>query len=487
MVKDLFFDDAFKKWLVKEEKAFFLGKRQYLHLDPRVPFNLKWKRNFHSIFKNSQKTIGNYQFYPFIKADICTPRYKRTNGIDENGKPKRTIENKVRPIAYAAHLDSYIYSWYSTLLTELYQPLTKKLGIYKNVLAYLENKGSNIDFSKEVFDFIANKGECVALAFDISSFFDGLDHEILYSNWARVLNESRLPLDHFKVFKSLTDYTFVNKEFLDIRFKKHIAESKKNSKRLARYCSAEEFRDKIKARGHLYKNPFRNQIRKSKRFGKVCGIPQGSPISACLSNIYLIDFDISLKKRVEELGGLYRRYCDDIIVICSHSNASELRDFVMKEILNSELEINDKKTEVTIFKYCSNGLRGFEDCSDPRFKNLQYLGFEFNGQNVYIRSSSMSRYYRRLTGRIRENLKAAYGKNSIGHKVFKKKLYNRYSDKGERNFISYATNASEVMRSSTIRNQYKDSKRKINLIFKKKKEKFEEKLSRKNKLIKKML
>ena len=49
---------------------------------------------------------------------------------------------------------------------------------------------------------------------------------------------------------------------------------------------------------------------------------------------------------------------------------------------------------------------------------MQYLGFEFNGENAYIRSSSLSRYYRRMTARIRENLKAAYGNNSIGSKIY---------------------------------------------------------------------
>ena len=87
----------------------------------------------------------------------------------------------------------------------------------------------------------------------------------------------------------------------------------------------------------------------------------------------------------------------------------------------------------------------------------------------------MSRYFRRLTARIRENLKAAYGKNAIGDTVFRKKLNNRYTEKGDRNFISYAERAAEHMKSQTIGKQYKNSIKKVKTQFEKKKKEFEAK------------
>ena len=45
------------------------------------------------------------------------------------------------------------------------------------------------------------------------------------------------------------------------------------------------------------------------------GIPQGSPISALLSNIYMLNFDIEMKDYVATLGGEYFRYCDDMLFI----------------------------------------------------------------------------------------------------------------------------------------------------------------------------
>ena len=123
-----------------------------------------------------------------------------------------------------------------------------------------------------------------------------------------------------------------------------------------------------------------------------------------------------------------------------------------------EIEVQDKKTEVVLFKKDNKGIfRGFNlkkieksrggldeiiRSDDVKFhKNIQYLGFEFNGSNVYIRSSSMSRYYRRMSKKIDVTVKRAYGNNSKANKIFKKKLYRKYTHLGKRNFITYARNA----------------------------------------------
>jgi RNA-directed DNA polymerase len=486
MTKDLFFETAFPKWVEKERKVFSSGKRRYLHFDAKIPFNKKWQDRFESLLRNSLHSIGHHQFFPFIKADIKTPRYKKTNTLDEYGKPIRVIDIKERPIAYASHFDAFIYSWYSTYLTELYESHILSLGIYENVIAYLEKNASNIEFAKDVVDLIKSKGECIAMAFDISSFFDGLDHEILYNKWCKVLGKTRLPRDHFKVFNSLTNYSFVLKADLDGIFSSRLKQVSKKKTRINKYCTPQEFREKVRAEGKLFSNPFQNNLKESLRFGQRCGIPQGSPISACLSNIYMIDFDLELKKKIDSINGLFRRYCDDIIVVCNIEDAPSIKEFVVNLIRDFQLEINDKKTEITIFRQTSKGLRGFNFENFSQYQNLQYLGFEFNGINTYIRSATMSRYHKRTTGRVRETLKAAYGNNSIGNKVFRKKLINRCTDKGERNFHAYAKRASEIMNSLTIRRQIKNNREKVKEVFLKKKDIFEEKMLEKGKRIRKM-
>ncbi|MDF2435769.1 MAG: hypothetical protein K0Q95_145 [Bacteroidota bacterium] len=449
----------FTKWIEKEERAALSKKRRYAHFDPKIDF----LKNVHPLknFLADPKKVAAHAFYPFIKSDIIVPRYKKTGQLNETGKPIRKLDKKIRPIAYAAHYDAFIYSWYSTLLSENYEKKTKELGIYECVLAYLEKDKSNIEFAHEVFEYIKTKGECVALAFDITSFFDGLDHLQLKKMWALILNAPRLPEDHFNVYRAITSYTTVEKQTVEAEF--GIAIKREKGRKIVRLCSPQDFREKVRGGGMIEKNPFINKVKGSTRYGNVCGIPQGSPISACLSNIYMLEFDVYINELIIRLGGMYRRYCDDIVVVVKIEDADQVKDTILKTIVDYHLEINDTKTEVTYFKKYGERLKGLDsNSSTGRERNMQYLGFEFNGENAYIRASSLSRYHRRMTARIRENLKAAYGQNSIGSKIFRKKLYNRYTEKGERNFISYAERAHEHMESKTIYDQVKNSLKKVN-------------------------
>lgn len=448
--------DIFDDWFEKEKKLSKSGKRKYLHFDNRINI-----RNEELFFKEyfQNRGVEKHSFYPFIRNDIVTPRYKK-KGVDlVTKKPIRERENKSRPIVYAAHFDAIIYSYYSALLNYRYKKLLNKYSLNECVLAYIDNGKSNINHVDDVFNFIKEKGECTAFAFDISSFFDCLDHELLKKMWAVVLGKrGKIPKHHYVVFKSLTKYQFVRRDNI-LNVFQNLINKKKSGHKPKRICTPEEFRDVIRGNELIESNTFVNKIVSSNRYGMSCGIPQGTPMSACLSNIYMLNFDRTLNEIIQSKGGLYRRYSDDILVVCESNEAHEIKQIILNEIIKCEMLINDEKTEMTIFRSEERGLIGYDE--DNQERNLQYLGFEFNGRNVYIRSSSMSRYYKRMTTRIRENLKAAYGKKSIGHHVFRKKLYNRYSSKGERNFISYAKRASATMNSSTIHRQYKASIEKV--------------------------
>ena len=188
-------------------------------------------------------------------------------------------------------------------------------------------------------------------------------------------------------------------------------------------------------------------------------------------------------------GFIYRRYCDDLLIICKPSNANKIRvfleDFIEKDY---KLTIQAKKTEVIDFrKYKSDQIRAFDRDYDEvnnnyipltpiekNFKNLQYLGFEFNGEDIYIRPGSLSRFFRRMKARVVKSVSMTYSKNSKSDLVFKQQIYNRYSHLGKRNFISYAKNAAselytnkkgdvkEGLNSPSIRNQIANHMRIIN-------------------------
>src|SRR5690606_7121029 len=188
------------------------------------------------------------------------------------------------------------------------------------------------------------------------------------------------------------------------------------------------------------------------------GIPQGSAMSALLSNIYLADFDKEVFEKGQKEGFIYRRYCDDLLIICKSEHANILKDYLMDLISREyKLTIQDKKTEIIDFKSSLNDqIRSYRREYDEEnktfnplpnqnkyFKNLQYLGFEFNGVNTYIRPGSLSRYFRKMKARVVKSVSMAYSKNSISDTIFKQQIYSRYSHLGNRNFLTYALNASK--------------------------------------------
>ena len=208
-----------------------------------------------------------------------------------------------------------------------------------------------------------------------------------------------------------------------------------------RICSSEEFREKVRKSGIVLTN-------KSKK-----GIPQGSPLSGLLSNIYMIEFDRLINDRVKSLAGLYRRYSDDLIVLCPLKNLDEIKNLIIKSVnIICKLEINIPKTDVVIFKKDKNGL---VQAVNEHKKNthLQYLGFDFDGRNIVIRASSISRYYRKMKKRIKRTVLQTKHSKFNKSKVLKRKLYGLYSHLGDKNFITYAYRASKINNSNKIKKQ----------------------------------
>lgn len=188
------------------------------------------------------------------------------------------------------------------------------------------------------------------------------------------------------------------------------------------------------------------------------GIPQGSSMSALLSNIYLADFDKKIFEKGQKEGFVYRRYCDDLLIICKPEHVNNLKNYLIDLIHNDyNLIIQNRKTDVIDFIPSPSGQmrsyrREFDSKTetfnslpneDKNFKNLQYLGFEFNGKSIYIRPGSLSRYFRKMKARIAKSVSMAYSENSKSDAIFKQQIFSRYSHLGKRNFLSYVNNASK--------------------------------------------
>lgn len=459
------------KKINKETIPDWLKSKGYLHLSPSLKIGENWMTYKNQI--ENKKFVSRYAFYPLIHSYIKERKYKKIDSEQPINKDrshkhfnvkKNRIEGtaKIRPLHYASHFDALIYSYYAQLLNSNYEEKLKNVaGLLDSVTAYrklkIENsdKGkSTIHFAKEVFDEIIkrtdNGSEIAVLAFDIKGFFSSLDHTQLKDRWSFMIDEPRLPNDHYNVFKSCTNFSYVLLD--DLRKTKNRSgrksgfdESKLASIRRKKgfkcfFESNSEFRNHIKqGKLKIYKNPFfKGKVNKKISMG----IPQGLPISAVLANIYLYDFDKAIiKNLVANKNGYYRRYSDDIIVICKVEDVEFTKKYVENLISESQLEISKAKTETFIFRNLEFNSRKEIRLTSIKINNdnsqtvghpLIYLGFEFRGYNVCIKSTNLARYYRRLISIVKRRSKRA--KNGIKNNpqqtraVFLnqiKKLYNQ--------------------------------------------------------------
>ena len=100
-------------------------------------------------------------------------------------------------------LDSLIFSYYAKLLSEKYEiklksneyNLNEVVNAYRSIPINPKDENSsnkcNIDFANDIFKYILNypENEFSVIAFDISSFFDNLNHKLLREIWADVIRK----------------------------------------------------------------------------------------------------------------------------------------------------------------------------------------------------------------------------------------------------------------------------------------------------------
>jgi len=434
----------------KEDKHWYQPKG-YLHITPRL--NWGSDREKISAIVGSPKLVARHAFFPLLHKKISQRRYKVIGEDSITGEPIRKhsyvqedgsvkLSKKVRPIHYATHIDSQIYSYYAK---EILQPkyeaqLAADTDLNRSIIAYRRipnNNGhghkGNIHFAKEVFDEIRRRGDCVAMAFDIESFFSSLNHRQMKLAWAKLLGTKSLPKDHYNLFKSITRFSYIDIDQFRQRSQpgqpikgfdeRRLAQIRKKGK-YAFFETVEEFREAIKA-GELriQKNQFKN-----KETGKLQGIPQGLAISALLANVYLLKFDrLLVEKVVKEWGGMYRRYSDDIVIIVSPDKQAEVNAFVLEAIKASTLVISEEKTEICRFERISpNELECYGSIGQrPERKGIPfcYLGFEFDGKKVLIKAKNVSKFYRRMKEAVQSKAKKI---KRVGEKTNEENPHIRY-------------------------------------------------------------
>ncbi len=434
---------------------FIYRPRAYIHFDP--PLNSEAAEQL----ATNPRAVATHSYYPFI---FSVENTRKIASNKDGGVIRRPPKQRV--IAYAAHGDSHIFSHYSDKLSEPYEAILRERGLHQCITAFRNQNGRrNIHFANEVFEFISQKESCSALAMDVTDFFGSLDHDVLKSAWASMLQQPRLPADHFAVFKAITRYCQVERNALfdaihapinNPRLQGHHRLPRLDRDGRAtipdstnRLCTAKRFGEWVRNRGLLRVNTS----------GK--GIPQGSPISAVLSNVYMLELDTAVNAFVVKHGGLYRRYCDDILVVMPTVELrNQVRQIIEAGLRGLRLESNPSKTEEV----------DFPPARPITGKPLQYLGFTFDGRYKRIRPASVARFYRRMRkavfrAKYKHHLATRAAILAPPPPLKKKRLYRSYSYLGKklgktreerRNFLSYAFDAARIMNDPGIKRQVKD-------------------------------
>lgn len=438
----------------KEKKDWFNPKR-YVHLDMPLSFNDRAK--LLRLLRDSEK-VALHSFLPLMHRCHYMPKYKKING-------KARQRFKERHIFYASHWDSQIYSYYSMKLMEQYELWLTENHLTRNIIAYRPIKGedgrgmSHLDFAKEIFDAIVALADVqpvgVVIA-DISGFFDSLDHNLLKKEWSGVMECDMLPPDHYNVFKSITRFSFVEQNDVFNRFKNElICQHEKNGSIITKrvkeirflrdngviaFCTSTDIA-KVRKCG-LIKKIFKGNVGKD---GKRRGIPQGLPISATLANVYMRSFDVDMKKLVESVGGVYRRYSDDIAVVVPLSQR-DLIALKMRELIKRvALEIKEEKTKNYAFFYDKDGKLGcyYNKSTEGNTicvrRNLDYLGLSFDGCRILLRSRSISRYYQKMARDLRRKKWYALNiNNKTKGRIFEDSFLRRFSYLGRNPHSSFS-------------------------------------------------
>lgn len=386
----------------------------------------------------SPDIVARHTFSPFLEHQVSYRKLSKSKKKYKDALEGKDVANtdakKPRPIKKASHRDAAVYSYYRHMLAQIYEKKLQELGISENVIAYrkipiADKTGAgkcNIHFAKEAFDEIIARGTCIAITLDIKGFFESLDHNFLQEKWCQLLGVACLPQDHQHVFRNITEYSYVDLDKCYERlglmnFEKgervYTLSRNKLGEQKKMLCSKKEYREQIVAGGLVQKNNYQQKTIPQ-------GIPQGSPISDILANLYMIDFDVKMQELACRYNGYYRRYSDDILWVCTPESAEIIEDKTKEAMLQqgrATLQIHDDKTTRTSFERKIDGQLHYKNIGKDETntqKMFSYLGFSFNGQKAFFRETTLSRYKRDVTFSVRSFVKrAAEAKKKNGGKL----------------------------------------------------------------------
>lgn len=171
----------------------WFAPRGYRHFDRQVGLSFA-KKVIEPDF------VSQHSFSPLIHYVKSEKRYKP---IDHKTKAKD------RSIMFASHRDACILSYYAWLLNERLEATYAARNIGENVIAYRALGKANYHFASDVYQYARANAPVAILAYDVTKFFDTLDHRLLKARLRGLLEAGSLSDDWFRVFRYLTKFRFV--------------------------------------------------------------------------------------------------------------------------------------------------------------------------------------------------------------------------------------------------------------------------------------
>ena len=226
-----------------------------------------WRIEEHLAALGRQLLTGTYEPQPLLKLVMLKPT------------------GKLRTLLIPTVMDRVAQTAAAIVLTPLVE---SELGA--NTFAYRQGL-SRMTAAREI-ERLRNLGYHWVVDADISSFFDTVDHPLL-----------------FQRFRELCD----DEELLKL---------------ISRWLTAQIVDGQ---------NPKTNNT---------TGLPQGCPISPMLANLYLDKFD----ERIEKEGFKLVRFADDFLILCkTKPNAEAALELSESALAEPKLHLNNEKTRITTF------------------------------------------------------------------------------------------------------------------------------------------
>lgn len=415
-------------------------------------------------YVNDEVAIKQHAFLPFVHKCIVSRKYRPNKDApstyNPSGKRRRNIlKSKIRHIYYASHLDSLIFSFYNDKIACCYEDYVRGTLLDASVVAYRKievepDSGKhkcNIDFAKSAFEFIRERAPqpLTVIVADVTSFFDTLDHKILKRQWAKVLDDKCLPDDHYNLFKALTRITYVESEQLfdsygkSMLVKQGVANHSKKWEYKRKVIKSLVYGKEKNAVSYCKKSEFLNSnLNLVVSKNNLSGIPQGTAISATLANVYMIEFDELITEKIHAVGGFYQRYSDDLICVVPRGCEDDVIKLIWSGISDrANLTIEPNKTKVYHFEEVDGQYSGFnvdEKTKKPKTNlPLVYLGFSFDGKRVLVKNSGFAKFYRSMKRSVKRSASLAMNGKNPDRKIFKRRLYQRFSYLGAKRKLIY--------------------------------------------------